>query len=140
MIKLKNNNKGFTIIEAAVVLGIMIILAVGATIGFQQVLKSAGGATCTTQLNKINTAQMSLKTIFNIQTSGDWSANTANVRLYLDNKTYEGNTGTIKCPTGGEYATGDWNATFDLPNPPTCTLGTEVTNQAAKLHYIPPPT
>jgi type II secretory pathway pseudopilin PulG len=140
MIKLKNNNKGFTIIEAAVVLGIMIILAVGATIGFQQVLKSAGGATCTTQLNKINTAQMSLKTILNIQNSSDWSANTTNVKLYLDNKTFEGTSGNIKCPTGGSYEVGSWNDTFEVPDPPTCTRANDVGNQAAKLHYIPPAT
>jgi hypothetical protein len=136
--------KGQDLLQLAVWMAVVaIILGVGA-LALNIYIKNANGNACTRQLAEIHRGTMSLVAVRNITTDTDYSsaATEANIKPYVGNKTFVGTSGDMKCPSGGTYAIGTWNATTTAPDKPTCTLGQSgadaTDNQAAKFHYLGP--
>ncbi|MDD2709922.1 MAG: hypothetical protein PHV34_18215 [Verrucomicrobiae bacterium] len=118
-----------------------VLLAAG-TFGASIMMKNANGHACTRNLAKIDEATRTLCNLRNVTTAAEYAATAteASLKPYLDNRTFVGAAGQVKCPCGGTYAIGEWDDTNKRPNKPTCSLGQSgadsADNQAAKFHYL----
>lgn len=128
----QKNNRGFSLMELAVGIGVVGILAAVAAIPLTRYIEDGRGNACTQQLAEINRATITYVSINNISQADYATAVTPDaIKVYLGGKTINDD---FKCPMDGTYSLGTWSATDSGPSEPTCSSAKK--DRTARLHSL----
>jgi len=128
----KNTKRAFSLMELAVGIGVVGILAAVAAIPLTRYIEDGKGNACTQQLAEINRATITYVSINNVSQS-DYSSTVTDsaISVYLGGKIINSD---FKCPMSGSYTLGTWNASDSGPQDPTCSCDKK--DITARLHSI----
>ncbi len=128
----QNKKRAFSLMELAVGIGVVGILAAVAAIPLTRYIEDGKGNACTQQLAEINRATITYVSINNVS-QGDYSSTVTEnaISVYLGGKIVNTD---FKCPIDGTYSLGTWGAGDSGPQDPTCSCSKkEIT---ARLHSL----
>lgn len=128
----QNKKRAFSLMELAVGIGVVGILAAVAAIPLTRYIEDGKGNACTQQLAEINRATITYLSINNVSQSDYSSAVTPQaISAYLGGKIINTD---FKCPIDGEYTLGTWSAGDSGPQDPICDCSKKDVN--ARLHSL----
>lgn len=126
------NKRGFSLMELAVGIGVIGILAAVAAIPLTRYIEDGRGNACTQQLAEINRATITYVSINNVsQTDYSTAVTPSAISVYLGGKIINTD---FNCPMDGSYTLGTWGATESGPQDPVCSSAKKDIN--ARLHSL----
>ncbi len=130
--KNKNTKRAFSLMELAVGIGVVGILAGVAAIPLTRYIEDGKGNACTQQLAEVNRATITYVSINNVsQANYSTSVTGDSIKVYLGGKVINTD---FNCPIDGSYTLGSWAATDSGPQAPTCSSSKR--DATARLHSL----
>jgi prepilin-type N-terminal cleavage/methylation domain-containing protein len=130
--KINVKKRAFSLMELAVGIGVVGILAGVAAIPLTRYIEDGRGNACTQQLAEVHRATITYISINNISQADYSSAVTGDaIKVYLGGKVINTD---FNCPIDGTYTLGTWSASESGPQPPTCSCSKK--DATARLHSL----